>query len=115
MKSPKYLKEKLLPILINRSAIFFSIMCLLTMFLYAIGTRQGFVDSTQFGLLRLYAVLGIFLVTCSVCGTVLNVIRFISQKKLRYLLRGAAYLLLVLFGAITVLAVIFIFALSTGK
>ena len=116
MNFPKYLKEKLFPILINRVAVFFFIMCLLTLFLYAIGTRQGFVDSTQFGLIRLYVVLGIFLVAISVCASVINIVRFVTAgKKVRYLLRAGAYLLLTVFGAVSVLVVLFILTLSKGN
>jgi len=112
---PQHLKEKFLPIVINRTVIFFAVMCVLTMCLYAAGTVQGFVDSTQFALLRLYFALGIFLAASSICGLCLNVGRFLHLKKKRYLARSAGYLLLSAFGVFTVLAVMFILAMSEGN
>ena len=115
MGFPKSPKEKLLYLLINRSALFLFVMCLLTISLYLIGTNQGFVDTTQLGLLRFYAVLAMFLTTISVCGVVINIIRFKDQKRLRYFFRSACYLLLMFFSLGTVLTVMFIFTLSTGS
>ena len=109
------LKVKLLPILVNRAAIFFFVMSLLTLFLYVIGTSQSFVDTTQLGLLRLYSILAVFLATTSICGVILNIARFLSQRKVRYLLRAASYLLLVIFALATLLAVMFIFTLASGN
>ena len=115
MGFPGHLKEKLLPILVSRTAIFFFIMCLLTLFLYAVGTVQGFIDTTQLALLRLYAILGTFLVSSSICGLILDFRRFLRAKRARYLVRAAGYFLLVLFGICTVLAVLFIVTLSGGN
>ena len=108
------IKEKLLYILVNRAVVFVFFMSLLTIFLYMIGTSQGFVDSTQLNLLKLYNVLAIFLVTTSICGIVLNIIRFLPQKKVKYILRAGCYLLLVLFGTVTVLIAQFVLTLSAG-
>ena len=110
-----YLKEKVLPILASRAVIFFFIMCLLTIFLYAAGTAQGFIDSTQFALIRLYVVLGIFLTVTSGCGMFLNLGRLFSYKKIRYLARAGGYIVLVIFGTLTVLAAMFILAISEGN
>ena len=115
MAIPIYLKKRLLPILINRLVIFLFLMCLFTLFLYAVGTVQGFVDSTQIGLLRLSAVLGIFLITMSIAGLILNVQRFFKQRKVRYLLRAGSYLVLALFGTATLIFAMFIISLSTGN
>jgi hypothetical protein len=87
-------------------------MSILTLFLYAAGTVQEFTDTTQFTLLALYSVLGIFLTITSISGIILDFYRFISTKKGRYLLRAGGYLFLVVFGAVTVLAVMAILALS---
>ena len=110
-----HLKEKLLPILTSRTVIFFFVMCLLTIFLYAAGTAQGFIDSTQFALLRLYIVLGIFLTAASACGMLLDFGRLFKLRKIRYLFRAAGYILLVVFGSVTVLAALFIIAMSEGN
>ena len=112
---PKHLKGRLFPVLVNRAVIFFFIMSLMTFFLYIIGTIQGFVDSTQLLLLRLLVILALCLIVSSVFGLVLNVMRFSKQKKLRYLIRAGCYFLLILFGVITALIILFIFTLSTGN
>ena len=114
MDSLRNRKEKLFPVLISRAVILFFMMCLLTLFLYLAGTIQGFVDSTQLFLLRLYTVFGIFLSVISVVGMVLNLYRLIGTKKLRYLLRAVVYMLLVIFGVSTVLVIMFIITVSIG-
>ena len=108
-------KEKLFPILVNRTVIFFFLMCLLTLFVYAVGTIQGFVDSTQLALLRLYTILGIFLTVMSICGVVIDLQRFFRKKMLRYLVRAGGYFILVISGFISVLLVFFIITLSRGN
>ena len=115
MGFPGHLKEKLLPILVSRAVIFFFIMGLLTLFLYAIGTVQGFIDSTQLSLLRLYVILGIFLTIFSAAGIVVDLRRFLTAKKNRYLLRAVGYFFLAVFGISTVLAVMFIITISAGN
>jgi hypothetical protein len=105
-------KEKLLPILINRTALFFFIMSILTLFFYVAGTFQEFTDSTQFALLALYSILGSFLTITSISGIILDLTRFIATKKSRYFFRSGGYLFLVIFGSVTVLAVMAILALS---
>ena len=111
----RFSKEKLLYTLVNRTVIFLFIMCLLIISLYTAGTIQGFIDSTQLFLLRLYEWLGIFLMATSFCGIILDIERCIKMKKSRYLLRAGGYLLLVIFSVVTVLAVVTIVALSIGS
>jgi len=108
-------KDKLLYILVNRTVIFFFIMCLLTLSLYAAGTHQGFVDSTQLFLLRLYENLAIFLMVTSFCGIVLDIQRGTRTKRKRYFFRAGGYLILVVFSIFTVLLVMAIAALSIGR
>jgi len=111
----RFSKERLLPILINRTALFLFVMSVLTLFLYAAGTVQEFTDTTQFALLTLYSVLGIFLTITSLSGIILDLTRFIGAKKGRYFFRAGGYLFLVIFGAVTVMAVMAILALSGGE
>jgi len=115
MMPPRINEEKLLPLLINRTMIFIFFMCIVILFLYAIGTNQDFIDTTQHSLLRLYVVFAVFLVTTSVCGIIINIVRFLPQKKTRYLIRAGGYMLPALFGTATLLAVTFIFTLSSGS
>jgi hypothetical protein len=58
-------------------------MCLLTVFLYAIGTIQGFMDSTQMMLLRLAAALGFFLAAGSVYSLVMKFTLFFWEETRR--------------------------------
>ena len=109
------LKEKLLPILVNRTVIFFFFMCLMTLATYIVGTVQGFIDSTQLSLLRLYSTLGIFLVVTSAYGVFLGLGRFLSSRKTRYLVRAGGYILLVIYGTTSVLAVAFIITMTGGN
>ena len=108
-------REKLFPILINRTVIFFFLMCLLTLAVYAAGTVQGFIDTTQHFLLTVYVVLGIFLTFTSIGGVAVNLRRFFKRKRARYLIRAGGYMLLIIFGSITVLAVMFIITVASGN
>jgi hypothetical protein len=108
-------KEKFLYLLVNRLAIFFFLMCVLTLFLYTAGTIQDFIDSTQLFLLNLYFILGIFLTAASVSGMLLDLNRFSRTRKTRYLLRAGGYIFLVVFGVVTVLAASAITAISGGN
>ena len=89
-------------------------MCLLTLFLYLVGSVQGFIDSTQILLLRLYSILGIFLVITSASGVILDLWRFIRTKRIRYLFRAGGYVFLVVFGVFTVIVVMAIIAIAVG-
>jgi hypothetical protein len=115
VKFTRLSKEKLLYLLVNRLAIFFFLMCLLTLFLYAAGTIQDFNDSTQLFLLNLYFILGIFLAIASVSGLLLDLNRYSRTKKTRYLLRAGGYVFLVIFGVATILAASAITAISGGN
>ena len=115
MNFSRFPKDKLLPILVNRTAIFFFIMCLLTLSLYLAGTVQEFIDATQFVLLRCYAAFGIFLAIISASGIVIDLYRFLKTKKGRYILRAGGYGFFIIFGTITVLAAMAILAISDGE
>ena len=115
VKLTRLSREKLLYLLVNRLAIFFFLMCVLTLFLYVAGTVQDFIDTTQLFLLNLYFILGIFLIATSISGMVLDFYRFSKTKKTRYILRAGGYIFLVVFGAVTVLAVSAITAISAGN
>ena len=108
-------KEKLLSILVSRMAIFFFLMCLVTLFLYGIGIKHGFTDSTQLAILRLYVVLGIFLAVSSLCGAILNTERLLKLKMMRYFLRAGFYTFLVVFSVVTTVSIMFIVTLSSGN
>jgi len=115
MHFPGFLKEKLLIILVSRTVFFFFLMCLITIFLYTVGTVQDFIDSTQLYLLKFYVILGIFLITFSICSIILGMKRFFEMKKSRYLFRVSGYLFFVIFGMVTVLIAIFIITITGGN
>ena len=115
MKFFNFRKEKLISILVNRTVIFFFLMCLFTLALYFAGTAQGFIDSTQFTLLKIYIVFSVFLTITAILGMIFDIGRFFSIKKSRYISRAGGYLFLIIFGALTVLAVIAIITISGGS
>ena len=108
-------KEKLFPILINRTAIVSFILCLITLIFYADGTVKGAIDSTQLSILSFYAIPGIFLGVISITGVILALRRFMKTWKFRCLSVALVYLLLAAFGVITVLAAKFIIILTAGN
>ena len=111
----RYKRGKLLLLLVNRTVILLSIMCILALFLYAIGTAQDFTDTAQIELLRFITILAIFLVTTSLSGLVINLVRFFVQRKSKYLFRSAFYLLPLFLGSASLTLVMFIFTLSSGS
>ena len=102
-------------IIVNRSVIFFFIMCVFTLFLYAAGTVQGFIDSTQFSLLSFFVAMGIFLALASMLSVFLEIGLFIRIKKKRYLFRAGGYTLLVIAAVASILSVMFIGIVSRGS
>ena len=108
-------KEKLLLILVNRLVVLFFLMCVFTIFLYAAGTVQGFIDTTQLSLLSFYVFMGIFLILAAILGTILESRRFFKSKKMRYLFRAAGYIIAMFLSAASVLAAMFIITISGGN
>ena len=115
VKFARLSKEKFLYLLVNRLAIFFFLMCLLTLFLYTAGTIQDFTDTTQLFLLNLLFILGIFLTIASASGLLLDLIRYTQTRKTRYLIRAGGYVFLAVFGVVAVLAASAITAISVGN
>jgi hypothetical protein len=86
-------KSKPLPILlVKRVVLLLSIMGAVTIFLYGIGTAQDFLESTQLGLLRLSASLGILLFCAAACGFMLDVAYALVRRAPRNLWGAFAYL-----------------------
>jgi len=111
----RYTKEKLFPLLVNRTVIILFVISLFTTTLYVTGIVRESMDSTQLSLLRLSSVLGIFLITTSICGIVLDFRRFLKTKITQHLFGACGYLALVFFGIVTVLAAMFIITVSGGN
>ncbi|MDR2102241.1 MAG: hypothetical protein LBP43_06690 [Treponema sp.] len=87
----------------------------MTIFLYGIGTAQGFMDITQLMLLRLIIILGIFLGIGSVYGIILALWLIRRGLKFRYVGGIGGYLLLSLFGILTALIAAFIVVTAGGN
>lgn len=115
LKILKLLNNKFVPSLVNRTVLFFLIMCLINLFLYIIGTVQGFMDDTQLFLLHLGFVLSILLVLSAVYGLALNLALFFHRKKIRFIRGACAYAFLGLLGGIIAALAGFIISVSSGN
>jgi hypothetical protein len=73
-------KNPLLLMLVRRSVIFFALMGFFSVFLYGLGTRQGFTDAAQFLLIRLSSIFGILLFCAALCGFLLNFVFFLHFR-----------------------------------
>jgi hypothetical protein len=101
-------------VLIKRTVIFYLGLCVLTIFLYGIGTNQGFMDKTQLMLLNLSIVLGICLGTSACYGIVLDIV-MMCQGKFRYLNGIVFYIILVGVGLALAAFSTFIIVLTQGN
>jgi hypothetical protein len=108
-------KKPVIEILVKRTVTFFFGMCLLTIFFYAIGTAQGFMDITQLMLLRLTITFGIFLGVGSVYGIILALWLARKGLKVRYIGGIGSYLLLSLFGILAAFVAAFIVVTAGGN
>jgi hypothetical protein len=90
-------------------------LCFLTGFLYALGTRQGFMDRTQILLLRLLAALGTLLATGTAFGLNIQVVFTVLRKRLMASGDLAWFLFLGCIGLIAALGAAFILILAGGN
>ena len=107
--------EKILAIVLNRIAVFFFLICLLAVFLYIIVTRQGFLDETQFLLLRLAALSGVLLLISAIIGLIADIVFFIIAGRKRYLIGFFFFIFLAIAGGIFAYAANFIIMVSSGN
>ncbi|MDR0567621.1 MAG: hypothetical protein LBG87_00235 [Spirochaetaceae bacterium] len=84
-------------LLVKRTVSFFFGICLLLVFLYGVGTMQGFMDITQLILLHWIMRIGILLGFTAGYGIILDGIR-LFRRRFRYAGGFAAYALAGLFG-----------------
>jgi hypothetical protein len=108
-------KKPILALLVKRTVFFFFIMCVLTVFLYGIGTVREFMDATQEILLRLAAVFGFLLAVGSVYGIGMDLWFILYKGKYRFFLGIGAYALLGIFGILVAAAATFIVVISGGN
>jgi hypothetical protein len=107
--------KPIITLLVKRTVLFFFAICVLTFFLYSIGIRQGFMDMTQFRLLHLSIIFGLFLGVGSLYGIVLDVWLIMRQKKLRYLTGIGMYVLMGLLGFAVAAIAAFILVVAEGN
>ncbi len=109
-------KEKSLVILLlNRTVVFLLCMTLLAVFLYAIGTVQGFMDATQFFLLRLISVLGFVFGISALYALLLDLFMLAKTRSLHFLGGALAYFLLFGLGGGLSMFSSFILAAAAGS
>jgi len=108
-------KQKLLvALLVKRTVLFLLIMTMLVLFMYAVGTGQGFMDSTQFLLLRLMAGLALLLSIGGAYGAIMDFV-LVVRGGVAYLAGTAAYLVLAIFGVSLSALAAFILAVTAGN
>jgi hypothetical protein len=90
-------------------------MCIFTVFLYGIGTIQGFMNTTQQVMLRLAIILGFSLAVGSVYGIFLDFWFVFSQGKSRFLWGVGGYICMGLLGTIIAVVATFIVVISGGN
>ncbi|MDR0388927.1 MAG: hypothetical protein LBH73_02540 [Spirochaetaceae bacterium] len=115
MKFSRPVRKPLILLLVKRGVFFLGTLCFLTAFLYALGTRQGFMDRTQILLLRLLAVLGMLLITGTVFGVLTQVVFSILYKKPAFPRDLAWFVFFALIGLIAAFGAAFILVLARGN
>jgi hypothetical protein len=103
------------PGLVRGGLTLFLIVNLFALFLYALGTRQGFTDPTQWMLLRIAALTGLLLLIWGAYGLILD-FRFLLKKRPFPLVRGLlVHGFLGAFGLFTAAASVFIMVFAQGN
>jgi hypothetical protein len=108
-------KKSITAILMKRGIVFLAVMLLLTGFLYAAGTAQGFTDQTQLLLLGLALTEGLALAAGALYGMVLSLWFLPRNRNRRAFLGAGAYLALGLFGMLISALAAFILVLAGGN
>jgi hypothetical protein len=115
MKAGEPKKKPFIVILVKRTSLFFFSLSALTVFLYAIGTAQEFMDSTQLLLLRILVILGLCLAMDSLYGAALNIWFFIQKRQFQFAGSSGLYLLSGVLGAAMAIAAAFIIVAAGGN
>ncbi len=107
--------KPLIVLLVKRAVVLLFGLCLLCVFLYGVGTVQGFLDSTQIALLRAASGLGLLLGIGAAYGIALDVGISATLKSPRFLLGAGGYLFLSLVGIIIAGIASFILVAISGN
>jgi hypothetical protein len=108
-------RKSILVILVKRTVLFFFTLCIFTVFLYGIGTIQGFMDTTQQLMLHLAIILGFSLAVGSIYGILLDFWFIFHEKKRSFFWGIGGYISMGLFGALIAAAATFIVTISRGN
>jgi len=115
MKLVRPKKKALVVLLLNRTVVFLFLMNLLAVYLYAVGTAQGFMDATQCMLLRLISLLGMILGISALYAFLLEIVLLIRVRSPWYLAGAGVYFLLGSLGAGLSLLSSFVLAATAGS
>lgn len=96
--------KPLIALLVKRAVLFMFVSCALALFLYAVGTAQDFLESTQLLLLRLSYLLALMLAIGALYGLLLDLFFAFRLRRKAFLLGVLSYALL---AAIAVLVALF--------
>lgn len=91
-------RKPLLVLLVKRAVLFLAVNCAVSLFLYAVGTSQDFLDETQVFLLRSTALLGLLSAIGAIYGCAVDLYAAVMMKSRRFLIGFAAYLLVAFCG-----------------
>jgi hypothetical protein len=108
-------KKTLVSILIKRGAVFLAVLLLLTVFLYIIGTIQGFTDQTQLLLLDFSLMGGLSLAAASIYGLISSLWLILRGPNRRPFFWAGAYIVLGVFGMVITALAAFILVLAEGN
>jgi hypothetical protein len=101
--------------LVKGGGLFFFFMSLFSVFLYGVGVRQRFMDTTQIMLLRISALSALILGILSMYGIVLDIWFLIRTRGLRFLFGIMVYFVAAVFGILIAAVAIFILVLAGGN
>jgi hypothetical protein len=105
----------LLLTLLNKTSVLAFLFCLLTVFLYAAGLRQGFTGSNLLTLVQSAVYGGIILALLSIYCFAAGIWFSLRLRRPRFLLLSLGFLVLGALGALTAMAGTFITALAGGN
>ncbi|MDR0562932.1 MAG: hypothetical protein LBG73_09635 [Spirochaetaceae bacterium] len=108
------IKKPALAVIIKRAVAFLGGICFFIVFLYAIGTKQGFMDITQLLLLHWAIRMGVFLGVISCFGIFLDC-WMLFHKQFQYVRSLIAYMVFGLLGFGCAFSAAFVVALTGGN
>ncbi|HCM26160.1 MAG: hypothetical protein A2Z99_11855 [Treponema sp. GWB1_62_6] len=91
-------RKPLIVLLVKRTAVFLLAVCALLVFIYAIGTAQDFLDSTQSFIIRGLSAIGLLLAVGSAYGFAIDIWIAVASRATRHLFGALSYLVLVFIG-----------------